>query len=203
MAALRILLGPVIGFALLHPPSAFGQLSPQVPTVEVTSGAASHLPANARTYLGLNVGRSRYNVPCGSTSLLCDDAAPSAEFYAGRMIGNFWGVELAYLDGGRVQRQDGDVRAQGINLSLVGRAPLGNAIGLFGKLGTTYGRTENPALTGTASDQGFGLSYGAGVSLDFTPRLSATFELESSDFRFAGTGRDPVRSASLGLRYRY
>jgi OmpA-OmpF porin, OOP family len=203
MAALRNLPGLVIGFALLHCPFAFAQLSPQPSTVEVTSGAASHLPTAGQTYLGLNVGRSRYNVPCGSTSLLCDDTAPSAEFYAGRMIGNFWGVELGYLDGGRVQRQAGDLRAQGINLSLVGRAPLGHAIGLFGKLGTTYGRTENPALTGTANDQGFGLSYGAGVSLDFTPRLSATFELESSDFRFAGTGRDPVRSASLGLRYRY
>jgi OmpA-OmpF porin, OOP family len=202
MAALRNLLCLVMGgFALLAPASA--QLAPQRPAIEITSGNASHLPTTARTYLGLNIGKSRYNVPCGSTSLLCDDSAPSAEFYAGRMIGNFWGVELAYLDAGRVQRPGGDLRAQGLNLSLVGRAPLGHAIGLFGKLGTTYGRTENPALTGSASDQGFGISYGGGVSLDFTPRLSGTFELESSDFRFAGSGREPVRSANLGLRYRY
>ena len=53
------------------------------------------------------------------------------------------------------------------------------------------------------SEQGFGLSYGAGVSYDFTPRLSATLELDSNDFRFAGGGRDPVRSTSLGLQYRY
>jgi len=203
MAALRNLLCLVIGFALAHSPPVAAQLSPQLPVVEVTSGSPSHLPIAGRNYLGLNVGRSHYGVPCGSTSLLCDDAAPSTEFYAGRMIGNFWGVELAYLNAGRVQRTEGNLRAQGLNLSLVGRAPLGHAIGLFGKLGTTYGRTENPALAGTASDQGFGIAYGAGVSFDFTRRLSATFELESSDFRFAGTGRDPVRSANLGLQYRY
>jgi OmpA-OmpF porin, OOP family len=28
-------------------------------------------------------------------------------------------------------------------------------------------------------------------------------EWESNDFRFAGGGRDPVRSTSLGLQYRY
>ena len=48
-----------------------------------------------------------------------------------------------------------------------------------------------------------GLSYGAGVSYDFTPRLSATLEWDSNDFRFASGGRDPVRSTSLGLQYRY
>jgi OmpA-OmpF porin, OOP family len=203
MAALRNLLCLAYAFALLSSLPAQAQLQPGPPGVEVTTGSASHLPVAARNYLGLNIGRSRYSLPCGSTTLLCEDSAPAAEFYAGRMIGNFWGVELAYLDAGRVQRPTGDLRAQGLNLSLVGRAPLGHAFGLFGKLGTTYGRTENPALTGTASDRAFGFSYGGGVSLDFTPRLSATFELESSDFRFAGTGRDPVRSASLGLRYRY
>jgi OmpA-OmpF porin, OOP family len=203
MALLRNLLCLVMGLVLLDCLPAVAQLPTGLSGVEVTSGNVSHLPTVARSYLGLNVGKSRYNVPCGSTSLLCDDTAPSAEFYAGRMIGNFWGVELAYLDAGRVQRPGGDLKAQGLNLSLVGRAPLGHAIGLFGKVGTTYGRTENPALTGVATDQGFGISYGGGVSLDFTPRLSATFELESSDFRFAGSGRDPVRSASLGLRYRY
>jgi OmpA-OmpF porin, OOP family len=203
MAALSPLPCLVVAFALLQCLAAQAQLARGAPAVEVTSGSASHLPNAGRTYLGLNVGRSRYNVPCGSTSLLCDDTAPSTEFYAGRMVGNFWGVELGFLDAGRVQRPGGELKAQGLNLSVVGRAPLGHAIGLFGKVGTTYGRTENPALGGAFRDQGFGLSYGGGVSMDFTPRLSASFELESSDFRFAGTGRDPVRSASLGLRYRY
>ena len=84
---------------------------------------------------------------------------------------------------------------------------LGRSFGVFGKVGTTYGRTETSALAGSGiaagTDHGFGLSYGAGVSYEFTPRLSATLEWDSNDFRFAGSGRDPVRSTSLGLQYRY
>ena len=52
------------------------------------------------------------------------------------------------------------------------------------------------------AEAGVGLSYGAGLSLDFTPRLSATLGWESHDFRFAGGLRD-VRATSLGLRYSY
>jgi hypothetical protein len=59
---------------------------------------------------------------------------------------------------------------------------------------------QQPTLV--APDQGFGLSFGGGISYDFTPRLSARIQWDSNDFRFAN-GRDPVRSTSLGLQYRY
>jgi len=55
-----------------------------------------------------------------------------------------------------------------------------------------------PHQVGVAIDD-----LGAGVSYDFNPRISATLQWDSNDFRFAGTGRDPVRSTSLGLQIRY
>ena len=58
------------------------------------------------------------------------------------MVGNYWGVEVGYLDLGRIAREGGKTRAQGLNLSLVGKAPLASSFGVFGRLGTTYGRTE-------------------------------------------------------------
>jgi len=162
---------------------------------------------NSRSYLGLNPGRSRHNVSCSTTALLCDDSDRTAELYAGTMIGNFWGVELGYLNMGRIARATGETRAQGLNLSLVGKAQVARSMRVFGKVGSTYGRSETAALAGssisTGAEQGFGLSYGAGVSYDFTPRLSATLELDSNDLRFPGGARDPVRSTSLGLQYRY
>ena len=167
----------------------------------------SILPAKGRGYVGLSLGRSRYSAPCGATSLNCDSTDNSVQISAGSMLGNFWGVELGYIDMGRMSRAGGTTRAQGFNVSLVGKAPVWQAVGVFGKLGTTYGRTETNAMLGSGigngSDRGFGLSYGAGVSYDFTPRLSATLAWDSHDFRFAGSGRDPVRSTSLGLQYKY
>lgn len=158
-------------------------------------------------YLGLNLGRSHYGVSCGSSAFICDTSDRSVKVTAGMMAGNYWGVELGYLDLGRIARAGGTTKAQGLNLSVVGRAPVLQQFSVFGKVGATYGRTETntAAASGLAggTERGLGLSYGAGLSWDFTPRLSAVLEWDSNDFRFASGGRDPVRSTSLGLQYRY
>jgi OmpA-OmpF porin, OOP family len=82
-------------------------------------------------------------------------------------------------------------------VSVVGKASVGeSSVNLFGKVGSaTHARTY--AL---GADAGFGLSYGAGVSWDFSPRASATVSWDSYDLR-AGGG--PVRSTNLGLQLRY
>jgi OOP family OmpA-OmpF porin len=81
-------------------------------------------------------------------------------------------------------------------LSLVGRASFGaTPFGLYGKLGTTYPRNFMPG-----TDSAAGLSYGAGVSWDFSPRASATLGWDSYDLRLGGS---PVRATSLGLQWRY
>lgn len=158
-------------------------------------------------YVGLNLGQSRYSIGCGISTFNCDRTDDSVQLYGGSMVGNFWGVELGYIDMGRIDRAGGSTKAQGLNISLVGRAPVWQSLGVFGKLGTTYGRTETSAILGSGigsgTERGFGLSYGAGVSYDFTPRFSAVLAWDSHDFRFAGGGRDPVRSTSLGLQYKY
>ena len=207
MQVLRPLLCLLLAAAALPVPTAAQVVLG--PDNAVAFGAAPRgtwVPGS-RSYLGLNLGRSRYNVSCSTTALLCGDSDRPAELYAGTMVGNFWGVELGYLNMGRIARAGGESRAQGLNLSLVGKAQVAQSMRVFGKVGSTYGRSDTAALAGsslaTGSDQGFGLSYGAGVSYDFTPRLSATLELDSNDFRFSGGGRDPVRSTNLGLQYRY
>ena len=209
MAALRNLLCVVIAATPVFclPAAAQLQAAATAAANEADTAApprGAWLPGG-RNYLGLNLGRSRYSISCPPTSPLCDDSDRSAQLYAGRMIGNFWGVELGYLNLGRVGLPTGEAKAQGLNLSVVGKTQLSPSIRLFGKLGTTYGRTEtsrsSSALAG--SEQGFGLSYGGGLAFDFTPRLSATLAWDSNDLRMPGGGRDPVRSTSLGLQYRY
>jgi OmpA-OmpF porin, OOP family len=203
MTALRTLLCLIpAALALAFHGAAHAQAAAATPSVSFASGWQH----TGRTSLGLNIGSSRIAAGCGTTALICDNPDRAARFYANTMIGNHWGVEVGYLDLGRIAAAGGQARAQGLNLSVLGRAPVWQSLGVFGKFGTTYGRTESSVLGAGAalgSDQGFGLSYSAGVSFAFTPRLSATLEWESTDFRFAGSGRDPVRSTSLGLQYRY
>ena len=170
-------------------------------------GGIGWLPGSGRSHLGLTLGRSKYPSTCGITSLDCETSDTAVQVYAGTMLGDFWGAQLGYLDLGRVARGGGSTRAQGLTLSLFGRAPVGGAFGVFGKIGATYGQTETSSAVGSGvasgSENGFGLSYGAGVSYNFTPRLSAILAWDSHDFRFPGGSRDPVRATSLGLQYNY
>ena len=93
--------------------------------------------------------------------------------------------------------------AQGLNLSVVGRAQV-SSLGVFGKLGTTsYSRPDTSVMGIGAlpvTEPAGGLSWGGGVSWNITPRLSGSFEWVSYDLRMP---KGPVRTTSLGLRYRY
>lgn len=80
-------------------------------------------------------------------------------------------------------------------MSVVGKASFGEGFGLFGKVGSSYARSY--AL---GSDSGSGLTYGAGISWDLSPRASATLGWESYDLRLGGPA---LRSTSLGLQLRY
>ena len=91
----------------------------------------------------------------------------------------------------------------GLNASVVGRAQF-SSFSAFGKLGSTNTRPDTTQMGMAAMtpspDAGNGLSWGGGVSYDFTPRLSASVEWASYDLRMP-TG--PVRTTNLGLQYRY
>jgi OmpA-OmpF porin, OOP family len=168
---------------------------------------ASYIPYTSNGYLGFNLGRSNYNVPSGLGGFAYDDTDVASKIYAGGSFNRNLGLELAYIHMGTMDRAGGSTRAQGVDLSLVGRVPLGDRFDVFGKVGTTYGWTRASAVPasglGGGKDHGFGVSYGVGASYYFTPQWAAVLEWESHDFRFAGTGRDAVHATTVGVRYNY
>lgn len=207
MATVRIFLCLLFAALTLHPRLGHAQLQAGAATgLSVEPSNSSRFPALGRSYIGINLGASRQGPACSGVSLTCDRADRSMKLVAGRQLGSYWGVEMGFVDLGRIARSAGESRAQGLNLSLVGKAPLGQSFGIFGKIGPAWGRTETLApgsASAMGSDSGAGFSYSAGVSYAFSPRLSATLEWESNDFRFGGGAREPVRSTSLGLQLRY
>ena len=167
--------------------------------------ANSWLPGTSDGYAGLNLGRSRYRLDCGTGG--CGQSAVAGQAYVGGMFSRYMGAELGYLRMGDAERGGGDTRAEGINLSLVGRAPIGWGVGVSGRLGTTWGRTRvdapgaNGIATGRAS--GWGPSYGLGVDWAFTERWSAVLDWQRHRFDFAGDESAWVRSTSVGLKYKF
>ncbi len=185
-----------------------GTLPVQAQTSSPSSSSGSsawYTPGSA--YLGFNAGRSNYRQGCGTGVFNCGDRDEAYSIYGGSMFSNNFGLELGYLDMGNINRGGGTTQAHGINLSLIGKVPLSPTWGLFGKVGSTYGRTSVSSIPGsgvTSGDEdGFGLSLGAGVSFDFSDRWSAVLQWERHDFKFFGSGRDNVNATTLGLKYRF
>lgn len=172
-----------------------------------SSSASSAWYAPGSAYLGFNAGRSNFRQGCGTGVFNCGDRDNAYSLYGGSMFSNNFGLELGYLDMGSIDRGGGTTKAYGINMSLVGKVPLSPTWGLFGKVGTTYGRTSVTSTPGSGipsgDEDGFGLSLGAGVSYDFTDRWAAVLQWERHDFKFSGSGRDNVNATTLGLKYRF
>jgi OOP family OmpA-OmpF porin len=175
--------------------------------------AQSNTPSNyslygpGAGYVGLNVGQSNYSLGNGFGPFSSDKHDTVYNIYTGSYFSENFGLELGYTNFGKISRAGGNTKAEGINLSLIGRAPISPSFNLLGKLGTTYGRTDVSAVPGSGvasgSETGFGVSYGLGAEYVFNPQLSAVLQYDEHRLKFAGDGRDRVNATTVGLRYRF
>ena len=161
-----------------------------------------------KSFVDLSIGKSTYGTSCGNvTGLTCSRGTTSYSLTGGDMITENLGVELSAMNLGRADRAGGSVIARGVNLSAVGRVPLGDSFALEGKIGPTYGVTHvsAPQVAGIASgrDSGFGLGYGVALDVNVTRGLHGSIGWEQHDFHFVGQGRSAVKNVTLALGYTF
>ena len=160
------------------------------------------------SFVDLSVGRATYGTSCGNVAgLTCSRSTTSYSITAGNMITRNVGIELTAMNLGRADRAGGDVRARGLNLSAVGRIPLGDSFGLEGKVGTTYGVTHvsaaaNAGLPG-GRDSGFGFAYGVALDINVARGVHGSIGWAKHDFHFAGQGTSSVKNVTLALGYTF
>lgn len=173
-----------------------------------TSGSNYSLYGSGNSYMGFSAGLTDYKLGDG-TGLFGSDKNTTAYNVS---VGSFFingnlGAELGYTDFGKVTRAGGSTKADGINLSLIGRVPLGNSFNLLGKVGTTYARTDvssdptSGVTPGSKTD--FGWSAGIGAEFAFSRQWSAVLQYEQHHLKYAGDVSDRVNVTSLGARYRF
>jgi opacity protein-like surface antigen len=171
------------------------------------TGTNYSLYAPGAGYVGLNLGSSNYSLGNGFGPFASDDNDTVYNVYTGTFFNPNFGLELGYTNFGKIDRAGGTTKAQGINLSVVGRMPISPSFNLLGKLGTTYGRTDVSANPGsgvaTGKENSFGVSYGLGAEYVFNPQLSAVLQYDEHRLKFAGGDRDRVNATTVGLRYRF
>ena len=160
------------------------------------------------SYGAIAVGRSHFGTSCGTVAgLTCRNAGTAVSLTAGDMFTEHLGAELSYLNFGHADRAGGSVRAQALDLALVGRLPVTDRLEVKGKVGATYGITHTSAAidaglsTGRAT--GWGLGYGVGLDYHINRRLDASVEWQRHDLHFAGQGTSPVSMVTAGVGFRF
>ena len=169
-----------------------------------TGTSRSLLPFTSEGYVGGSIGRSNYHLSNCAPGFRCDDNKLGLKVYTGGQLFRIAGAELAYVHLGSADRSGGRTRAQGVNLSAVMNVPAG-PLNAFAKVGSTYGFTRT---TGTAPgfrtgrENGFGLSYGAGLRFDIGRDWGIRAEWDRMNFKYRD-GRDPADLFSIGAVYRF
>ncbi|MGM9512869.1 hypothetical protein ACS5PK_01285 [Roseateles sp. DB2] len=166
----------------------------------------SWIPYTRRGYVGISLGNSDYETPCGPAPLSCDNRGRSFALYTGGMFNDFLGLELGFRHYGKVDRAGGKARAYGGNLSLVGMLDLEN-VSFYGKAGAIYGHTSITAdpLSGVivGTKNGWGPSATLGVGFNFNRNFTISLERSRDRFKLPGGGSSYVQSTSLALKYRF
>jgi hypothetical protein len=128
------------------------------------------------------------------------------------MVGNYFlspnlGMELGYTNFGSVARGGGNTKAEGINISLIGKMPVHPSLNLLGKVGTTYGHTDVSSAAGSGvssgSESGFDWSYGVGAELVINPQWSAVLQYDEHYLKFAGNSSERLSTTTIGVRMHY
>ena len=161
-----------------------------------------------KSFIDLSIGKSTYGTSCGNVAgLTCSRGTTSYSLAAGNMLTENLGIELSAMNLGKADRAGGSVIARGINLSAVGRVPLGDSLAVEGKVGPTYGITKVSAAessglaTGRAT--GVGLGYGVALDVNMARGLHGSVGWEQHDFHFVGQGRSAVKNVTLALGYTF
>ena len=134
-------------------------------------------------------------LPCSSYTLACSDAS-SVSLYASETAPRSLSLQVSEadrLDAARIGR------SPGLNFSLVGKAGIVQDVGVYGRIGTSVNRPVS-ALQFLGARDG-GVSYGVGLSWDFSRSAAAAVGLDAYDVRGVGEVRD--WRTSLGLQWRY
>jgi OmpA-OmpF porin, OOP family len=161
-------------------------------------------------YIGGAIGQSRVvewcdDVPSG---INCDDKDTAFKIFGGYRFNRHFAIELGYTDLGSVTLTapgvTGSAESSAFELVGVGSLPLGDRFAVYGKAGFYRGEVSGRVTTSSGtpfsgSDEGTEVTFGLGVSMDFTRNVAGRAEWQRySDF--SGSDIDLI---SIGLVFRF
>ncbi|MBI3582300.1 MAG: outer membrane beta-barrel protein [Nitrospinae bacterium] len=166
-------------------------------------------PANQigaeRWYLGLDVGSSTAIGFCDGLPFgyYCNDTATAVRIGGGYQVSQFFGVEAAYADNGRLNissfSASGNAKITEVQASAMGTFPFGNGFAAILKGGVTFWNKSSSGSFFTPpppGESGAGLLLGVGGQYDFTEHIAARFMFEG---RNVGEFNSPITGGTVNL----
>jgi len=166
--------------------------------------SSSWIPGTSYGYVGGSVGRTDYDSG-GCLGFSCDNNATGFKLFTGGRFSRYFGVELGYVNLGNADRNGGQIKAQGANLSALGIVPIGDRFNIFGKLGGIYGWTETSTIISglpAGKEDGLGLSYGAGLQFDINKSIGLRVDWDRYRLKYVGQ-RENADLYSVGVVYKF
>ena len=200
----------------------------------VFTGSLSAAQDNTGWYGGASVGRSAATTDdagitsglagqgLGTSSIDDRDRATGYKLFGGYQFTPNLGVEAGFFDLGRFGYSahttpagtlNGDMRARGLNLDVVGTLPLTGKLSALGRVGVTSVRASDSfSATGAArvpyananpSQRSTNLKVGLGLMYELTDSLALRAEAERYSLKDAVGNKGHVDLFSVGLIYRF
>jgi hypothetical protein len=155
--------------------------------------------------VGASVGRTNYDSGGCIALFSCDDVATGFKLYTGGRLSRYFGVELGYVNLGNADRNGGEIKAQGANLSLIGNIPLGDSFNIFGKVGGIYAWTKTSTIVAglpSGKEDGLGLSYGLGMQYDINKTFAVRADWDRYRLKYVGQ-REDADLFSVGVVFKF
>lgn len=176
----------------------------------LASGAVS-----AQGYVGGGIGWGRIGVDCSGLDG-CDKTATGGKLYGGYLVNKQFGIELAYLDWGKVTASgtldstalSGKLRATGFGLAAAYMVPLSGDWGTVVRAGLVrnLGKVSFDGVGGSVSKYSVQPHFGLGVDYKLAPGLVLTGEADFSRVKYGALDiyeSDAVHLISIGVRYAF
>ena len=182
-------------------------------------------------YIGGSLGSTRANFnndainnPFVANGFAINSTSTNNRSTGGKLFSGYqftpnFALEGGYFDLGRFNYSgvttggtyNGDTRARGLNLDLVGTLPLSDRFSVLGRVGAAYAQTRDnfassgfvPANTFNRSRNDTNVKFGVGLQYAITEALSLRAELERYRINDPIRNRSNVDMASIGLVYRF
>lgn len=162
------------------------------------SGSSASLGTSNPVYLGASAGTASVDSFCDNETN-CDDSDMGWKIYAGYDYSERLAFEVGYVSLGEMRSNTKSTEVTGYEVAAVGKVPLNNNIGLFGKAGMFRWEAENDKGNRSATD----IMFGAGVDYKFSDNMAFRAEWERfNDIETQSDDTSDVDMISAGITFR-